>query len=189
MGNFARCLLGAVTAMLLSFSAYAADGRITYAEIVASEEGYVLNADFDFELNSKLTDALSHGVALHFVAELHVERPRWYWLDKVVADRRLEYRLAYHAITRSYRLSIGNLHQSFDSLEEAVRTMQHIRNWFVASASDLVPGVSHDVELRFFHDTTQLPKLFQLSAVTNGRWTVDTDWLEWTFLPQPVTPR
>jgi len=67
--------------------------------------------------------------------------------------------------------------------------MQHIRNWYVAPLEDLLPGVSHDVELRFFHDTTQLPKLFQLSAVTNGRWVVDTDWLEWTFLPEPAVAR
>ncbi|MDR3213247.1 MAG: DUF4390 domain-containing protein [Azoarcus sp.] len=159
------------------------DSRIAYAEIVPAEDGYVLNADVAFDLNQKLTDALAHGLALHFVAELRVERPRWYWFDETAARRRIEYRLAYHAITRRYRLTIGSLHWSFDLLEDAVHTMQRIRNWHVASTATFTPGVRHEAELRFFHDTSQLPKLFQLSVVGNGNWEVDTGWMKWIFLP------
>jgi hypothetical protein len=185
MPDFLRRLLF-LLAFLAFIPASAADGRITDAEIVPSEEGYVLNADFDFELNSKLTDALAHGVALHFIAELRVERPRWYWFDKTVASRRVEYRLYYHAITRRYRLNVGSLHWSFEKLEDAVHIMQHIRHWFVAPAEAFISGVRHEVELRFFHDTSQLPKLFQLSAIANGSWEVNTGWMEWTFLPGPA---
>ncbi|MDR0703143.1 MAG: DUF4390 domain-containing protein [Azoarcus sp.] len=182
MAEFLRRLL-----LLVAFLAFlpvnADDGHITHAEIVPAEEGYVLNADFDFDLNPRLTDALAHGLALHFIAELRVERPRWYWFNKTVARRRVEYRLSYHAITRRYRLSIGSLHQSFEKLGDAVRTMQHIRHWYVTSAETFTPGVRHEAELRFFHDTSQLPKLFQLSVVTNGSWEVNTGWMEWVFLP------
>ncbi|MDR2031968.1 MAG: DUF4390 domain-containing protein [Azoarcus sp.] len=174
-----------LAALLVAAAASAEDNgsHVASAEIVSSDEGYTLNADFAFDLGPRLADALDHGVSLHFVAELRIERPRWYWFDKVVVDHRFEYRLSYHAITRSYRLSAGSLHQSFDRLEEAVRTMQHIRNWRVAPAGVLTAGVSHEAALRFRHDTKQLPKPFQLSAVANGEWNVDTGWVEWTFLP------
>ncbi len=81
------------------------DARILSAEVVRGDGGYVLNADIDIELNSRLADAVMRGVSLYFTTELRIERPRWYWLNEVAVDRSLEYRLSYHAITRSYRLS------------------------------------------------------------------------------------
>ncbi|PKO56384.1 MAG: DUF4390 domain-containing protein, partial [Betaproteobacteria bacterium HGW-Betaproteobacteria-19] len=133
---------------LTSFSAFAADeSRITHAEIVPGDGGYVLNADIELDLNPRLTDAIIRGVALHFVAELVIERPRWYWFNEVVVERELNYRISYHAITRSYRLTIGSLHQNFESLDAVLRTMQRIRNWQIAGADELAPGVSHEVSL------------------------------------------
>lgn len=159
------------------------DGAIRSAEIVRGEGGYVLNADIDIELNSRLVDAVSRGVSLYFTTELVIERPRWYWFNRVVVDRSLEYRLYYHAITRSYRLSIGSFHQSFDSLDAAVMTMRRVRNWQVADLATLEAGVSHQVAVRFRLDTSQLPKPFQVTAIGSRDWNLGTDWLHWTFLP------
>ena len=166
---------------LMSVSARADDASVTYARIVLSEEGYVLNADFSINLNQKLLDALAHGVALHFVTELRVERPRWYWFDKVLVHRRLEYRLAYHAMTRSYRLNIGSLHRNFDSLADAVHTMEHIRNLYVAPSSTFSEKGRYEATLRFFHNTALLPKPFQLSALANSKWDLGTGWTKWSF--------
>lgn len=180
-----RCLLLLVA--LLAFMpvpARAGDASISYAEIVLSEEGYVLNADFNFDLNPKLLNALTHGVALHFVTELRVERPRWYWFDKSVVLRRLEYRLTYHAMTRSYRLNIGSLHRNFDTLADAVHTIGHIRNLYVASPGMFSKKDRYEISLRLFHNTTLLPKPFQLSALANGEWELDTGWTKWSFTPE-----
>ncbi|MDR1423604.1 MAG: DUF4390 domain-containing protein [Azoarcus sp.] len=189
----ARLLRGLFLIAAFLFSSFVAaassDSRVAYTEIVLAEDGYALNADFDFVLSPKLTDALKHGVALHFVAEVRIERPRWYWFNKKIVDRRLNYRLSYHAITRRYRLNIGSLHLSYDNLEDAARTMQRLRNWHVAPAKDLTKDIPYTVELRFRHDTAQLPKPFQLSAVAGGEWKVDTDWLKWVFLPEMAKVR
>jgi hypothetical protein len=163
-----------------------ADGAITYAEIVAGEEGYVVNADIDLDLNSRLADAIARGVSLYFTAEFSVERSRWYWLDQVVVERELNYRLSYHAITRSYRLSVGNFHQSFETLEEAQRTMLRIRNWQILEIDDLQPRTSYNAALRFYLDTAQLPKPFQVTAIGSRDWNLATDPLRWTFLTGAV---
>lgn len=177
-------MLLAVVLSLWALAAGANQGQIRSAEIVRGEGGsYVLNADIDLELNSRLADAVAHGVSLYFNLDLVIERPRWYWFDRVVVERRREYRLFYHALTRSYRLSIGSIHQSFDSLEAAVRTMQRIRNWQVANRGDLAEGESHTVALRFRLDTSQLPKPFQVTAIGSRDWSLSTDWVHWTFLP------
>jgi hypothetical protein len=172
------CALAAV----LAFAAHA-EGMIRSAEIVRGDGGYVLNADIDLELNPRLVDAITRGVSLYFTTEVVIERPRWYWLNATVVERSLDYRLSYHAITRSYRLSIGTIHQSFDNLDSAVRTMQRVRNWQVAEVETLQAGVSHQVSLRFRLDTSQLPKPFQVTAIGSSDWNIGTDWMRWTFLP------
>jgi hypothetical protein len=172
------CALAAV----LAFAAHA-EGMIRSAEIVRGDGGYVLNADIDLELNPRLVDAITRGVSLYFTTEVVIERPRWYWLNATVVERSLDYRLSYHAITRTYRLSIGTIHQSFDNLDSAVRTMQRVRNWQVAEVETLQAGVSHQVSLRFRLDTSQLPKPFQVTAIGSSDWNIGTDWMRWTFLP------
>ncbi|WP_205754856.1 DUF4390 domain-containing protein [Azoarcus sp. DD4] len=184
-----RWLLGACLWLSVAATYAAEEVAVRQAEIVSGDGGYVLNAEIDVELNPRLVDAIMHGVALYFVAELVVERPRWYWLNEIVVNRTLSYRLSYHAITRSYRLSVGSLHQNFDSLEGAVRTMQRIRNWQVARDEDLRAGVSHEVALRFRLDTALLPKPFQVTAIGSRDWNLGTDWQRWTFLPGAAASR
>lgn len=166
-----------------AFSPWAlADSRIQYAEIVLTEEGYVINADINLALNPRLIDAVNRGVALHFATEFQIVKPRWYWLNQSVVERRLEYRLVYHTITRSYRLSIGSLHRSFDTIDEAIRTMSRIRNWKVSESNTLQPGDSYNAALRFRHDTSMLPKPFQVTAIGSRDWSLTTEWMTWTFL-------
>ena len=180
-----RLLAGILLAALLVLlpSGAQAETRMRTGEIVRGDTGYVLNADIELDLNPRLLDAVSRGISLYFTTELVIERPRWYWLNKAVVERSLDYRLYYHAITRSYRLSVGSIHQSFDDLESAVRTMTRIRNWHVADFDVLEAGVSHEVAIRFRLDTSQLPKPFQVTAIGSSDWNVGTEWLRWTFLP------
>ena len=179
----ACAVLALLVPLIFGHTAHASEARIVRAEIVRGDVGYVLNADIDVELNPRLADAVRRGVSLYFTTELRIERPRWYWLNELVVDRGLEYRLSYHAITRSYRLSIGSFHQSFEKLEAALNTMQRVRNWQVAEVDQVVAGVSHEAALRFRLDTSQLPKPFQVTAIGSRDWNLSTDWMTWTFLP------
>lgn len=174
-------LLLLVLLMLLPVVAIA-DSAVRYAELVASEDGYVVNADIEIALNPRLVDAISRGVSLHFNAEFQIVRGRWYWFNEIVIERSLNYRLSYHAITRTYRLSIGNLHQSFDTLDSALRTMQRIRNWHILEIDSLEPGVSYNAALRMRHDTSMLPRPFQVTTFGSRDWNLGTDWMRWTFL-------
>lgn len=176
-----RILAVALVVLCVSFAH--AESVIRNAEIVPGDGGYVLNADIEIELNPRLVDVVARGVSLYFTTEVVIERPRWYWFNETVVRRSLDYRLSYHAITRSYRLSVGNLHQSFDELDDAVRTMQRVRNWLVAENGVLQAGISHEVALRFRLDTTQLPKPFQVTAIGSSDWNLGTEWAQWTFLP------
>lgn len=169
-----------VLLLVVPLCAFAED-RVRHAELVAGEDGYVVNADIELNLNPRLVELISHGVSLHFSVQFEIEQPRWYWFDKNVIDRSLNYRVSYHTITRTYRLSIGNLHQSFDTLDSVIRTMQRIRNWRVADFSQLTPGDIYRASLRLIHDTSMLPRPFLVTTIGSREWTLDTDWMQWTF--------
>jgi hypothetical protein len=150
------------------------------ARLVAADEGVFLSADFDFELTSRLEDALAKGVPLYFVVEFELVRPRWYWLDERVASAARTTRLSFHALTRTYRLTTGALHQSFATLDEALRALSTVRGWQVLSKDAIKPDTSYVAYTRMRLDTTLLPKPFQVSALANRDWTLGAQWWRWT---------
>ena len=93
--------------------------HVKSAEILRNGGDYYLDANFEVELTHTLEDALNKGLALHFVVELELIRPRWYTLylwNKSVLEFEQQYRLSYNALTRQYRLSLGAFHQNLDTL-------------------------------------------------------------------------
>lgn len=169
-------------ACLFALPVRAQDASFGYAAMQVADGAYVLEADLAFTLNDRLEDAVQRGVPLYLVLEAEITRSRWYWFDERVVRRKRTYRLSYHPITRTYRVTLGTLHQSFDSLDEALRPLTRIRNWSITPVGELRTGRSYDVAIRFRLDTSQLPKPFQVTAIGSREWSLDTDWLRWTFL-------
>jgi hypothetical protein len=181
------CLL-----LWLPLLAWSAEIEINNPQLLASDDGYVLNADFTFDLNARLEEAVTKGVALHFVAEFELGRPRWYWFDDKLATRSQTVRLSYHALTRQYRVTTGGLHQSYGTLTEALRAVSRLRNWLVVERGDKAPkaGDTLQAALRIRLDLNQLPRPFQISALGNRDWNLASDWKIWMAtlpaLPQPA---
>jgi hypothetical protein len=132
-----------------------------------------LSADFSVALSDRLADAVERGIVLHFVAEFELDRPRWYWADERLAEKRIDVALSYHAITRQYRLSTGALHQSFPTLAEALDVLGHLRRWPVADAAPQ-PEAGDEARLRLYLDVSQLPKPFQVMAFGHSDWHLDS---------------
>jgi hypothetical protein len=179
-----------LAAVLLLVAAAAQAGSIEpqRAALTLGEDGYVLSADFAIDLGSRLEEAVARGLPLYFVVEFDLTRSRWYWSSEHIADRRLEYRLAYNALTRQYRLSLGSLHQSFDSLSEALRVISRIVALPVADKGALKAGETYNAALRLSLDRSQLPKPLQVDALANREWQVDTRVLRWQYVaPAPET--
>ena len=171
-------------AMLLVFlvgPASAGEIEIRSAVINTGEDGYMLDADVNIELSSRLEEVVSRGVPLYFLTEFELTRPRWYWFDEKVAVKSLAFRLSYHAITRQYRISTGALHQSFGTLDEAMRILSRVRDWSVADKAALKPGQSYYAAVRMRLDLTQLPKPLQVTAIGSREWSLASEWLRWTY--------
>lgn len=174
-----RCCL--TVWLFLPGALFAAEIEINEPQIVLSDDGYSLSANFVFEFNQRLEEAVNKGVVLNFVADFELTRPRWYWLDEKVLVRSQTYRLSYHALTRQYRLSTGGLHQTYASLSDALAMLSRLRNWGVIDKADKTfrPGDSYQAALRLRLDINQLPRPFQLSALGNKEWSLASDWKLW----------
>ena len=123
-----------------------------------------------------LEDAVNRGIALYFVIDFELYRERWYWFDRKIVSQSLTYRLTYSPLTRQYRLSRGALAQPFDTLEEAVATMRRVRNWKVIERGAIKPDEDYRAQVRMRFDTSQLPRPFQINALTQRDWTLASDW-------------
>lgn len=153
------------------------------ARLAASEEGLLLSADFAFEFNPRLGEAVANGVPLYFVIEFELTRPRWYWFDENAVSRRTQLRLSYHALSRQYRVSTGLLQQNFNTLDDALDVMRRLRNWQVLERSVSLGGSRYEAALRMRLDSAQLPKPLQLSALTDRELRLESPWKRFLFLP------
>jgi hypothetical protein len=183
-----------VLAGLASSAAGADEIAVRAANLRAAEEGVVLNAEFAFELNARLGEAVSNGVPLYFVIEFDLTRPRWYWLDEKTASKRMQVRLSYHALPRQYRLSTGVVQQNFDSLSDALNVLRHVRNWLVVERGIAVSDARYEAAVRMRLDTDLLPKPMQVSALTSREWNLESPWRRFAFRapqqpPAPVETR
>lgn len=181
-------LFGLAALFCATLSAQAAEISLRAPHLLPTDDGYSVSADFNINFNARLEEAVARGVVLYFVAEFELARPRWYWLDEHVVSRSQTWRLSYHALTRQYRLSSGALHQSFSSLDEALRILSRLRNWQVVDKSALRTDETYLASLRLRLDLTQMPKTFQVSALANKDWNLASDWVRWSFSPGEHPP-
>lgn len=181
-GKFSRCL--ALLCLLLWAAGGWAEGiSVREAVVVAAEDGYFMNAEFDLELTTVLEEALTHGVPLTFQVTLDIIEPRWYWFNKEVVTLRQERRLSFNPLTRAYRFSIGSLYLSFNSLQDALQSLARLNHVHIAGAGSLKKGNRYEARLQMKLDVSQLPKPFQVDALSSNDWNLSSRVFDWKITP------
>ena len=178
-----RALLAMLAMMACAF-AFAESGiEVRAANVAQDESGWIVSADFDVQFNLALEEAVNRGLPLYFVVEFEMARPRWYWFDEkpVVAVR--SYKITYTPLLRQYRLSVGSAYQNFTRFDEVTRALSRLRGWHVADKGAFKKDQVYQASLRMRLDTAQLPKPFQLNAITSRDWTLASDWHRWSITP------
>ena len=176
-------MIAALAFMMLALPVRAEGILVRDAALVAADEAYYLEADFEISLNPTLEEALNKGVPLYFLLEFEIIRPRWYWLDDKVVNTQQQYRLAYNALTRQYRLGIGAFYQNFNELGEALSFLSRVRRRQVLDIGVLSRGSVYAAAVRMRLDVSQLPKPFQLNALASRDWNLSSDWHRWSVKP------
>lgn len=158
-------------------------GAVSDLQLDPQPEGLFLSATLQLDLPDIVKDALYKGISVHFISEAEVVRQRWYWSDKVVAHSSRFLRLSYQPLTRRWRLvqsptpfapsGLGvSLGQNFDTLSDALASMERIARWKIAEEGQIEEGVPYLVNFQFRLDTSQLPRPLQIGAVGRSGWTL-----------------
>lgn len=185
-----RWLVGLLLGCWLSFAGGAlANDRsaVRHAAILATPQGYVLDADIDVVLNPTLEDALLKGINLHFLVEFELSRPRNWWFDEGIVEATRKLRIYYHLLLRRYVVETGYTTHTVSTLGEALVRLGQVEDWQVLERGALRAGKRYEGRLRLRLDTSQLPKPLSIGAVGGDRWELATTWHEWAF-DAPATP-
>ena len=189
----ARCIRALVLMAVLWTVVFAAPRQAHGADAIEvqaahlerspSGDGWELTADFVLPLPGHLADAINRGVTLYFTVDFELSRPRWYWWDAKVLQASRTYRVSYHALTRQYRLTLDGLGRSFESLEDLLAALSRVRGWHVIEPDQAHAGTEYEANLRMRLDTSLLPKPFQMSAIANRDWALQSEWRRFKFNP------
>jgi hypothetical protein len=179
------CLACCLTAL-----AHAGDAtEVRSATVVATPQGYQLDAELSLAPNPTLVDALERGVHLHFLLELKISRPRgWWWFDEDIASPTRKLHLYYHLLLRRYVVETGYTTRTVASLADALALLGQVDDWQILERGALKPGQRYDARLRLRLDTTQLPKTLSIGVVTSDKWALATPWYSWSFDASSLPP-
>ena len=177
-----RGLLALALAGLAAHALAAVD--LEQMRVERQDSGLLLHVNLRLDLGPAVEEALTKGVAIHFVAEADLMRDRWYWYDRKVSQVSRYYRLAFQPLTRQWRLQVSSepissggtgssLAQSFDSLQAALDVIRRQSGWKLAEATDLEPDARQHVLYRFRLDMSQLPRPFQIAAGNQADWNLN----------------
>lgn len=175
-------LLALVLAGLVVHALAAVD--LEQMRVERQESGLLLHVNLRLDLGPAVEEALTKGVAIHFVAEAELMRDRWYWYDRKVSQVSRYYRLVFQPLTRQWRLQVSSepiysggsgssLAQNFDSLEAALDVVRRQSGWKLAETTDLEPDSRQHVLYRFRLDMSQLPRPFQIAAGNQADWNLN----------------
>lgn len=181
--RFFRLLACQLLLVFACATAQAADGiDITLAKIEASDEGYRLGANYAFDLNRDLEEALQHGVKLYFTTEIELTRPRWYWRDDRAVSSKRTVSISYDVLLRQYYVSTGgSVQQTFQTLDEAMFQIRRPGRWVIAPKSALKSGESYEVTLRMYMNRDLLQKPLQVNALSNSDWNLASNRKTFTY--------
>ena len=181
-------LLGCLSFFIVSFT-WASDNalHVKSAEIIAGEDAYFLNADFDINFSNEMETALNKGVPLHFLIEFQLVSPVRYWFDDEIVLVSAEVTLSYHALSRQYLINRGSHQSAFLSLQDAKAELARLRNWRVFDKNLIGKDESYYAVLRMRLDQSQLPKPVQVDALSSEDWSMVSERYRW--VPELATDR
>ncbi len=167
-----------------------ADITITQPELYESESRIWVNAQFRYQLDEAVINAMKNGIPLVFHAEYRIEEVKPFWQENpIIHQSEHRFILSYREFTnRYYLISLQNkTHGTYDTLAAALERMEK-RHTALDIAQDLLkPGQTYRARIRASLDGSALPGLIRPYLYTPylwPEWKLDSGWHN-----LPITPR
>ncbi len=158
-------------------------GEVKVKDAVASLLGddYVVNAEIEYKLSKRATEALKNGVPLLWTYRLRVEEVREYLWNKTVVEKNFLYRLQYHALLNVYRVkneSNGAV-SNFSTLQAALDLLSVLHDFRLVEKDKLSDSAVYLAELKISFERDALPLPLRPIAYMNAQWYLSSDWYVW----------
>ncbi len=168
--------------LLCAMNVYAGSIKTIKSEVELNNAHIELAARYNVQLSPEIENALKNGLSLPFTYEFKLTRPHVYAWYRSVTDSfnptaSITYRLSYQPLTRQYRVNTGGLSRNFNNAEEALLALTIIRSWTVLEGTRIA-AEDFAGKIRFRLDHSQLPKSYQLTAIGDENWVLDSGWQE-----------
>lgn len=175
----------ALLLLLAAFPAAAESVRAIRSDGVKLPNGQIaVSTRFYLDLPSQLHDALLQGVPLQFDLSYQLTRPTLaaykFRFNRLFSEENtVSYKLTYHPLTNRYRVSVGTFYTEYQSLEAALKALGAIANWNVLPEGTLndYTAAETGMSVRLALSIRQLPKPFQINALTSRDWDLDSGWV------------
>lgn len=177
---FSACILYFISPIIQAEGIYA-----TRAQAIITPNGQLsINTRFNTQLPDQLKNALRQGVPLNFDLNYQLTAPTLASyrnrIDNLInGDNLIQYKLAFHPLTNRYRVSMGSTFSTeYNTLDTALKAIGAVANWRVLNKGMLSNTAAEmtRADVRLSLSISQLPKPFQINALTSHYWQLDSGW-------------
>ncbi len=139
-----------------------------------------LDADIDYRLSSKATEALQKGIPLTWKVLVRIERVGNVW-NSTIQEQELSYQIKNHALLNLYSVkkSSSGMTEMFSSLTGALNYMSKIRNLPVIDKQRIQPSERYHIAIKVKFDREALPIPLRPASYFDPQWALSSHWVLW----------
>jgi len=151
-----------------------------------ADQQLLFDSQSQFRLPETLLEAIRNGISLTFQTEiLFLEHQRFAGIKYHRERMQIKYhtQLHYSAFSNRYTLinERNNKVQSFNSLDEALKTLGTLSAFPVLSLSELHPDQKYTLKLNIKLNRWRLPAPLVVNSLLDSDWQINSGWFETTI--------
>ncbi|MHB8534366.1 MAG: DUF4390 domain-containing protein [Sulfuricaulis sp.] len=159
-----------------------ADFKVADVQPKLADKSLVLTGNLDLNLSSSVEEALSKGIPLDILIDVHLYQNRRYLWNRKIHSWTLHRRIQYHALSGQYLVSGGDpgaeTRESLLTPQEALKQLGTL-NDLTLKLAQTPPAGDYTVELRVSLDIESLPTPLRPVAYTSFAWHLNSGWTSW----------
>ena len=166
---------------LASFNSSAATIKLKTLQPHEENDAYLIDADFDLDLNDDVMDALLHGIPLQIHTNIEVNLIRNWYPDKTIQKVSLNHLLVHQPLTQDYLIidMRSGERQAFDNINSALSNLSNLSNITLFKKQTLSDKEKYRGRIRMHLDLDSLPTPMRPQVYFSSKWNIASDWHEW----------
>ncbi|MEO0575775.1 MAG: DUF4390 domain-containing protein [Pseudomonadota bacterium] len=159
--------------------------EIRYADSELSNGVHLASARIQFQLSSRIEEALANGIALQITLNVEIDRIRRYWINANVASIQFVYVLRYNAVSERYMLRNENTGQqrTFATIFAALNAMGRVDALPLIDAAILSEGKRHRAKMNVEVSIAEYPVSLRYLLFWRNDWRVSSNGFSWLLAP------